>query len=133
MVDHNETIKGAAELLRKEEVDGIYESLGRLAELAILCPVLTASLIFRGWVFTWLWEWFLTPAVGWEVPPVLVCTGLVLVFRFLTLVGGRSIEPTPEEKAREKSNWRCVWENLTASLVWLGMGYLLQWCIVLLA
>jgi hypothetical protein len=31
MVDHNETIKGAAELLRKEEVDGIYEAPVRRA------------------------------------------------------------------------------------------------------
>jgi hypothetical protein len=90
----------------------------------LILPIIVLSSIWRGYVLTILWAWFIVPVFHLPALGIVAAIGFSLMITFLTYHHQR------EDQADTRSAGEQFGQGMMIALIWpliyLGMGYLIQ-------
>jgi hypothetical protein len=82
---------------------------------ALVVGLIVLSLLLNGWVFSWLWLWFLVP-LGLPAIGVVHAIGIAGAVGYIT---------KDRKRSKESVNWGDVGFSVLAPFVALGFGYVI--------
>lgn len=82
-------------------------------------------MLYRGWLLTFIWAWFITVAFGLPVPSVWVLAGLLLVVSYVK-GAGESADKT------EYTGAEFIGRTITSGIVYPSVGFGMCWVIAFL-
>ena len=94
-----------------------------LALLVLVLPLLVLSSVWRGYVLTILWAWFVVPVFHLPALGIVTAIGISLVVSFLTY------QHRPENPADTRSAGEKYGESVTIALLWPAMTLLIGWAV----
>ena len=102
----------------------VLTSAEKAGAAAFYLPIAIAGVIWRGWVFTVLWGWFVVPLFGLPALGLSQAIGLMLVINYLTFH-----KPQPDERSLiEQIFYGAAWVALYPAMVllvgWIVQGFL---------
>jgi hypothetical protein len=115
------TLLGDALLSASKPQHTGWETFGKVAVGALL---IVASSVFRGWILTLLWAWFVVPQFHLSQLTIPIAIGLALILGYLT-------QPNIGTKEPEKTSWAATFlASFIGPIITLGVGWIVHLFVV---